>query len=304
MVLPIEQWQQILVNVSPGDLCNVVLTSRYMNLVASWPDLWANMKVNISKVKQNGLSELYSINRFSKIRKLDFSKIEFTSEELEKLFKDIAGSPLTDVNLENVNIKDVPAELVAKAVCQLETVNMAATGLTTDQCVEALEASLSSNLLVNLNLELNNLYGVPPELLGRVVFHLQSANLGYSNLTTDQCVKIWEEIFSSSTLVSVKMKHVNLSGVPANLLAKAVAGLNNVDLYYTDLTTDQCVKILEACLLSSTLVELDLTYVTLREVPGDLLARAFCHIPEVRRGENGLTRDQRNQILKAQLAAM
>jgi len=31
MKLPVEKWQQILTEVSHGDLCNVMLTSKHMN---------------------------------------------------------------------------------------------------------------------------------------------------------------------------------------------------------------------------------------------------------------------------------
>ena len=49
--LPVEHWWQVLVNVPPRDLCNVVLTSRHMNTVASLPQLWAGMKVSKAKVR-------------------------------------------------------------------------------------------------------------------------------------------------------------------------------------------------------------------------------------------------------------
>jgi len=79
-----ETWRQVLVNVPPVDLCSFTRTSRYMNSVASWPHLWAGMNVNMGKVLENGLAELFSIDRFKKVRKLDFMDRDVTLEQLRR----------------------------------------------------------------------------------------------------------------------------------------------------------------------------------------------------------------------------
>ena len=65
--LPVEHWWQVLVNVSPRDLCNVALTSRHMNSLA---ELWNGMKVSRSKWRKHGLAVLYPLVHMGLIHKL------------------------------------------------------------------------------------------------------------------------------------------------------------------------------------------------------------------------------------------
>lgn len=153
-MLPSEVWQKILLDVSPVDLCSVAMTSIHMNDMASWPDLWAGMKVNIGKLFQKGLKELYSIDRFKKVRKVDLSEIELNSEEIERILQDIPGSPLKHLDLSNRNLSKVSTELLVRVVSGLESLDLWSIGLTTDQCVKLLEASILSKTLVNIDLGL------------------------------------------------------------------------------------------------------------------------------------------------------
>ena len=68
--LPVELWRLILLKVPPTDLCNVTLTSKHMLFIANWPELWAQMEVKMRKVRDNGLPQLFNINRFKKIKKI------------------------------------------------------------------------------------------------------------------------------------------------------------------------------------------------------------------------------------------
>jgi len=305
-MLPIEKWQQVFLNLPPGDVCNVMKTSRYMNSLASWPELWKNMKVNMGKVKEKGLQQLYAIDRFRKITKMDFSIMIFTNQELERILTDIQGSPLENIDLSQVNLRNVPAVMLASTVASLHTVNLCNTRLTTDQCVKLLEASISSNTLVEIDLMHVNLSEVPAELLARAVTHLQTVNLSYTDLTTDQCMKVLEVSIAFHKLINgsanVDLIGVNLSRVPAELLVKAVSRLHTVNLSNTRLTTDQCIKVLEATISSNRLVEIDLKHVNLSGVPPDLLARAVSRLHTVDLSSTRLTTDQCVEVLEASIS--
>ena len=85
--------------VPPRYLRNVVLASRRMNSVASLPKLWVLMKVNMGKLRENGLAQFYNINRFSRIQRLDFKDVDLTTEDLKRLFKDIPDSLLKNITI-------------------------------------------------------------------------------------------------------------------------------------------------------------------------------------------------------------
>jgi len=302
-LLPTEKWQQVLENVSPIDLCNLMMTSSYMNSVASWPELWKGMKVNMGKVRDNGLVQLYTIDRFKKIIKMNFSRIKFTHEELDRLLNDMPSTPLDNVDFSRVNMSGVSADKLARAVSHLHTVNLGGTNLTTDQCVKVLEASISSTTLVNVNLVYVNLSGVPSEILARAVSRLHTVNLGLTNLTTDQCVKLLEASISSTTLVNVDLGDVNLSRVPSDILARAVSRLHTVKLRYTKLTAYQCIKLLESIISSTTLVNVNLAGINLSGVPSDILAMAVSRLHTVKLWYTKLTADQCIKLLEASISS-
>merc|ERR1719319_906614 len=72
------------------------------------------MKVNKQKIQQEGLKKLFSINRFKNVTKIDLSGMEFTSERLNENLNAILSSTVEVLNLENVMLGEVPAELLAK----------------------------------------------------------------------------------------------------------------------------------------------------------------------------------------------
>jgi len=313
-ILPRELWQMVLADVTPGDLCNVTRTSSQMNDMASWPELWKGMKVNVKKVRENGLPELYSIKRFKKITKIDLSGMDFTSEELSRLLTDIPESPLKNVDLSNVafvNVirlktigetrlrKKVPAELLASSISSLQTINLGNAQLTSDQAVKILEASLSCRTLINLTLGGVNLKRVKSGLLAKAVSRLQTVNLAETNLITKQIVFMLKTSLSSTTLVSLNLEKIRLGEVPAELLAEAVSRLQIVNMNDTNLKTDQCVKILKASISSNTLVNVDLGNINLSEIPAKLLAKAVSLLQTVYLNDTNLSTDQCVQILEA-----
>ena len=46
--------------------------------MANFPELWAGMKVNPRKVRDNGLEELFNISRFQKIKQSEADSLEAT----------------------------------------------------------------------------------------------------------------------------------------------------------------------------------------------------------------------------------
>merc|ERR550519_987593 len=103
---------------------------------------------------------------------------------------------------------------------------------------------------------------------------MHTVNLEYTSLVTDQCTQILDASLASTTLSDLNLEGINLSEVPADLLATAVSRLRNVNLGITDMTTDQCVTVLDASRSSTTLTDLDLADIDLSGVPADLLATA------------------------------
>ena len=164
-----------------------------------------------------------------------------------------SSKTLFDVNLQSVNLSEGPAKLLSSAVCRLQT----QTKLTNNQCVKILKAIIFSKTLVKVDLMSNN---------------LTCPSVGGDPISIESILKTrW-----------TRMGYVNLSGVPADLLATAVSRLQMVNLLDTKLIPDQCVTVVEAIYSSKTLVDVDLGCVNLGGVPTELLARAVTRLQAVK----------------------
>ena len=179
----------------------------------------------------------------------------------------------------------------------LYTVNLQHTRLSTDQCTQMMNTSLTSTTLANLNLAGNNLSGVPAELLATAVSHLHSVNLESTRLSTDQCTQIMNTSLTSTTLANLNLRWINLSGVLADILAMAVSHLKIVRLTFIQLTTNQSVKVLDIIPSSATLTNLDLWGNNLSGVPADILAMAVSHLKTVCLTFTQLTTNQSVKVL-------
>jgi len=262
-------------------------------------------------MRENGLTELYNINRFKKVKEISFERMNLEVEEIERLLKEIPGSPLENANFRYTNLSGVSAEILASAVSHLHIVNLGHTDLTTEQCVALLKASLSSTTLTNLNLEEVNLSKVPAELLANSISRLQVVDLWDTHLTTEQCVAVLKASLSSATLTNLNLKYVNLSKVPAELLANSISRLEVVNLghsdavilRYTHLTTEQCVALLKASLSSTTLTNVNFGRVNLSKVPAELLANSISRLQDIDLSSTELTTEQCVALLKASLSS-
>ena len=228
--------------------------------------------------------------------------MHFTSAQIEKFIDDIPEFPIEDIDLSRINLSEVAADKLAKAVSHVYSADVS-THLSTDQCAQILDTSLSSTTLANLDLSYVDLSGVPADLLGTAVSRLKTVRLNQSSLTTNQCVSVLKTSLSSTTLAHLDLSGNDLSGVPSDLFAMAVSRLKTVDLVTTEMTTNQCVNVLKISLSSTTLAHLDLWNNDLSGVPADLLAMAVSRLKTVDLGYTKLMTNQCVQLLNSSLTS-
>jgi len=295
--LPPEVEEAWVAFVPPKDLCNLMLTSTFMRTLASNPKLWSAIKVNREKIKEEGLVQLFSLNRFSKSREIDLSEMTFTKEELQRNLNAIVSSSVEVLNMEGVDLSEIPAELVARVAGRLRKMNLNFAEVTNEQCIAVLETCESSSSLVDVSLECIDFKEIPTELIGRAVANLQKIELGMTDIvsisiTTEQLVAIMNSCINSSSLVDVSLVFINENCfIPSELLGRAVSHLTK--LHITDLTTEQYICVLNSCISSPTLIHVNFEkYMDLTDVPADLLGRASGHLQSIKLGETTLTTQQ------------
>merc|ERR1712080_455315 len=107
---------------------------------------------------------------------------------------------------------------------------------------------------------------------------LRSVNLGGSKLNPEQCISLLTQISQSRTLSKINLQEVSLDQVPDKLLGDVVLRMRQMNLSWTNLSSQQCVEILTSCVESSTLVDLVLAGVHLTEVPIEIRENASSRI--------------------------
>ena len=300
-ILPTELWRQILEFVPPRYLRNVVLASRRMNSVASLPKLWVLMKVNMGKLRENGLAQFYNINRFSRIQRLDFKDVDLTTEDLKRLFKDIPDSLLKNITISWEQFGLVSQEALGKMVEHLKTFTVKRPGLITTDALVKLENVLQSvkAVIINLDLSSANLTQVPGDLLAKIISQLTSVDMVTTNIINNQWGQVLEATLISTTLVDVDLSFNYLRGVQPDLLAGAIRRLRKIILRFTHLTTEQSSQVVKAVNFSVTLVEVDLSWNNLRSVEAELLAGAVRRLHKVKLEGTRLTIEQSFEVVKA-----
>ena len=127
-----------------------------------------------------------------------------------------------------------------------------------------------------------NLSGVEGEILAGGVVKIKKVNLRLTQLTTGQVNQLARKILDEEELIleDLQLGHVNLSGVEADPLARAVARLTTVNLYNTHLTAAQVDILIDRVAMEEKLgLEiLDLGFVDLSNVNAVKLAQAFVRI--------------------------
>jgi len=213
----------------------------------------------------------------ARLHKVNLGWTRLTGEQSIAVFREIVKSDgsLADMNMFRVNLSDVPSDLLAEAVSRLTIVKLTNTQLRTDQLVALLEQIMCpGSKLQNLNLTGVNLSFVEPQLLGVALSGLTSFTLWGTKLTISQCISILEEMMHSKTLTSVNMDSQDLSSVDPEVLSLAVSRLSIASLFDTRLTTQQCVKLLNQVIKSTTLTHLNLDFVAMGDVPLELREEA------------------------------
>ena len=108
----------------------------------------------------------------------------------------------------NHDLSDLDGDLLAEAVAELEEADLSSTRLTPKQ-VEAIFAALdTSNKLKRLDITMNDLSPVDPEVMARVINKMELVSMLFTRLTKQQITRILEH-----SLVSTSLKRLELHGL-------------------------------------------------------------------------------------------
>ena len=161
-------------------------------------------------------------------------------------------SRVEDLTLSGNSLSSLPPGLLSAAVSQVRRLDLGHCGLSPDQLSSVLCECLWSTSVEELSLagadlgEANG-RGVSPQLLMDAASCLRVLDLCSARLTRKHQVALLTSLtMDCSTLEELDLSGQDLSGLPANLLARSLTNLGTVNLNYTKATTEQLTAVLRS----------------------------------------------------------
>ena len=261
------------------------------------------IELDISDNDLSGIDPELLAKAVNNLTTLYIENTNLTLQQTEAILTAVSeGSKMIKLNIVENNMSGVDPGLLAKAVANLETLDIGSTELTEQQATTILSGVSKGSEVTKLNMSWNNLSGVDRGLLAKAVTNLESLDVIVTELITQQAAAILysvsdgskltklnitgnltlQQAVALSTAISVGCKLCrlfiggnNLSAVAPGLLAKVVSNLESLSVGHTKLTQQQAAAILTAVLEGSKLTSFIIWgNNNLTEVDPELLAKA------------------------------
>ena len=215
----------------------------------------------------------------TKLQKLEINCTELTLQQAAAIFTAVSEeSTMIELDISDNDLSGVDPELLAKAVNNLTTLYIENTNLTLQQTEAILTAVSEGSKMIKLNIVENNMSGVDPGLLAKAVANLETLDIGSTELTQQQATAILSGVSKGTKLTKLNISWNNLSGVDSELLAKAVANLETLDIGSTELTECKATTILSGVSKGSEVTKLNMSWNNLSGVDRGLLAKAVTNL--------------------------
>ena len=256
--------------VSYKDLKNVVLACRRWREIGETPRLWSSFPVIVKTRNMSVMSEILSSRRMKQLEKLRI--ISILSKEVLQTIMD--HHVLREFKLSRINDKQTIISLL-NIICSREYKGTV------------------------LEMNMNNMFYIDPELLAKVVTKLQKLDVMDTNLTQQQTEAIFTAISEGSKMIKLNIAENNISKIDPGLLVKAVTNLQILDVMDTNLTQQQTEDIFTAVSEESKMIELNISENNMSGVDPGLLAKAVNKLETLDIELTQLTHQQAAAILSA-----
>ena len=318
--LPTEMLLYIFEMLSYRDLKIAMLVCRRWREIGEIQQLWGSLPVIVNKRNISVMPEILSTTRL-----LGLHKLRIETDLSEKVSQTIARHPglrefeLSERNdeqtiisvlnvicsregqgmnlrLKNKNVSGVDAELLARAVIKLETLEFSNTQLTQQQIVAILTAVSDGRKMTKLDISFNDMSGIDKKLLAKAVTKIKKLNITDTNLTQEQAEAILTAVSEENVVSKLYIGFNNLSGVDPGLMAKAFTNLKKLNVNRSELTHRQIVTILTAFCKGTTI---HISRNDLSRVDPGLLARAVTKLEVMDVQDTELSQQQVVAIITA-----
>jgi len=172
---------------------------------------------------------------------------------------------LKSLDIGGTDLEDVNPDLLASAVCRLETVSLIGAQFNYEHLVNTLTAILNGDdiKLKNIDLGKSPFMEVNPELLAGLASKLETVCLMGCELVKEQLIAIFDAIGEDCKLRNLDLSGVDLTELDPNQIANAITKLKRVELTGAQMTVEQV-----NCLLGQIVLETSLKTLKIDTVEG------------------------------------
>ena len=243
--LPEELLMKIFQMVSREDLRNIVLVCRNWRQIGETPSLWSSLCISVNTSNVSVIPDILTMHRMSASTKLVIHGTVLSKEVTEAI---VEHPGLKEVVVQPGNGIEIPLSVLS--------------------CISSPGCQVT-----RLDFSWNDLSGVDPGLLVKVVTKLETLKVRNTRLTQQQTAAIFTAVSEGNKIANLGIGGNDLSGVDLRLLDMAVIKLELLEIYGTNLTQKQIVAILTAVRKGSKITELDIGGNDLSGVDPELLVK-------------------------------
>eukprot|EP00092_Neocalanus_flemingeri_P039667 GFUD01043199.1.p1 GENE.GFUD01043199.1~~GFUD01043199.1.p1 ORF type:complete len:563 (-),score=118.93 GFUD01043199.1:254-1942(-) len=284
LLLP-EIWMEVLKFLPVKDLCNMSLVSLEINDLCSRPKLWTSTNIKKIKFRNGDVRQYFKIDRFRRVKRLDFSRIPLTLENVQQILEHSILSDLCEIDLQGINLSEIAPELLSKSLQPLRKVDLTFTKLTSDHS-EHLFSYLENNQptkMKEISFKAINLSTINPMIFASTIARMEKVNLSFTELTTDQLTALFDKLVTQHdvNLNAIEFFSVDLSGTSPRLLGQALGCLECVNFSNTELRFEHIQSIFEEIMRSKRLKEVNLDFSELFYISNNLFAKSLIQLEKV-----------------------
>ena len=218
----------------------------------------------------------------NKMDKVGLGCVSLNATQCNAIFWLVAGkSKLKELDISDNDLSSVNKHDMAKAVNNMEKIDLEDTKLTNQQCSQIFKCAENESNLKVMKIGHNDLRAVESGSMARAVGKMEECGLQYSKLTNQQAEDIFKHINEDCKLKNFNIRGVNLSSVNGYVLSTGVVNLYQVNFGYTNLTTLQLEAVFIAIRSGKKLKVLRLCGVDLCSVQIESLVGALSRLEEV-----------------------
>ena len=286
--LKVVDLSQVLVDQSQ---CRALLEAIAKDTNIEHLDISSN---NLANIEPNMLAE--AIN---KVRKVDISDTNLTTNQVEQILRGIGTSKLQDLDIDQNNLKEISPELLATAVNSLDRVVISKLSLEqTDRLFDTLSkfSSLKSLSAQDIIIGSHSYTRKLTDAVAIAINKLQTLDLSFGQILPEQAERIFSAMAEGTRLRELFLQRCDLSQVSPASLARALCKLSKLFLHSALLTSDQLNQLFQAAGQRSNLRELDLSNVALQTLQSDQLASVISNLDTAFLNDCSLTSHQLRTI--------